>query len=182
MTPKFNGQGLVREFTSNKLHIREYDNRDFLGKDSAGAVADIMNRVINEKGRVRMVFASAPSQNDFLKYLKERDDIDWSKVYAFHMDNYVGLPMDHPQSFSQFLVDRLFKYKPEAHFFPINSAAENPEEEVKRYKALLTEAPIDIMVLGIGESGHLAFIDPPFCDFDDPAFFKISPLDEEDLP
>ena len=181
MTPKFTGEGLVREFTSNKLHVREYENRDLLGKDSARAVADIMNRVIAEKGKVRMVFASAPSQNDFLSYLKDRNDIDWSKVYAFHMDNYVGLPMDHPQSFSQFLVDRLFKFKPEAHFFPINSAAEDPDEEVRRYKSLLLEAPIDIMILGIGESGHLAFIDPPFCDFDDPAFFKLSPLDEETL-
>jgi len=181
MLPRFTGEGLVREFKSNKLHVREYENRDLLGRDSAQAVADIMNRVIAEKGRVRMVFASAPSQNDFLKYLKEREDIDWSKVYAFHMDNYVGLPMEHPQSFSQFLVDRLFAFKPEAHFFPINSAAKDPEEEVKRYKALLTEEPIDIMILGIGESGHLAFIDPPFCDFNDPAFYKISPLDEETL-
>ena len=181
LQPVFTGEGLVREFNSHKLHVREYENRDLLGKDAAHAVAGVMNKVIAEKGRVRMVFASAPSQNDFLKYLGEREDIDWSKVYAFHMDNYVGLPIDHPQSFSQFLVDRLFAFKPEAHFYPINSAAEDPEEEVKRYKALLTEEPIDIMILGIGESGHLAFIDPPYCDFDDPAFFKISPLDEETL-
>ena len=179
--PHFKNEGLIREFKSSKLNIKEYENRDFLGRDAAHSVAGIMQKVIAQNGKVRMVFASAPSQNDFLKYLNDEKDIDWSKVYAFHMDNYVGLPVEHPQSFSQFLIDRLFKYKPEAHFFPINSAAKNPEEEVKRYKALLQEEPIDIMILGIGESGHLAFIDPPYCDFDDDAFFKISPLDEETL-
>jgi len=179
--PNFSGKGLIRTFKGGELNVREYENRDMLGIDAAMAVADQLKHYIKENGKVRIVFASAPSQNDFLKYLKDEEGIDWSKVYAFHMDNYVGLPMDHSESFSQFLVDRLFKFKPEANFYPINSGAENPEEEVKRYKALLTEEPIDIMILGIGESGHLAFIDPPFCDFDDPAFFKVSELDEETL-
>jgi len=177
----FSNNELIREFKKGKLHIKEYENRDVLGEDAAQVVATMMKNLITEKGKVRMVFASAPSQNDFLNYLKKEKNIDWSKVYAFHMDNYVGLPIDHPQSFSQFLIDRIFKNLPDVNFFPINSEAKNPEEEVKRYKALLLEEPIDIMILGIGESGHLAFIDPPFCDFDDDSFFKISPLDEETL-
>jgi glucosamine-6-phosphate deaminase len=180
-TPDFTNRGLLREFKSNKLNIKEYENRDSLGKDAARTVAKIMKNVIDEKGKVRMVFASAPSQNDFLNYLKEDKSINWSKVYAFHMDNYVGLPVDHPQSFSQFLIDRLFKDIPEVNFYPINSEAKDPDAEVKRYKDLLLEEPLDIMILGIGESGHLAFIDPPFCDFNDDSFFKISPLDEETL-
>jgi len=178
---EINRNGLSREFRADELNVLVYKNRDLLGVSVAKAVATQMRKVIEENGKVRVVFASAPSQNDFLKHIKEEKGIDWSKVYAFHMDNYVGLPIDHEQSFSQFLVDRLFKFIPEANFYPIDSAAENPEEEVKRYKALLTEAPIDIMILGIGESGHLAFIDPPYCDFDDDAFFKVSPLDEETL-
>ena len=181
ITTEFNQEGLVRTFKAEDLNVLVYNNRDLLGRSAAAEVAAQMRKTIAEKGKVRMMFASAPSQNDFLKYLKKEEGIDWSKVYAFHMDNYVGLPNDHPESFSQFLIDRLFNEKPEANFFPINSAAENPEKEVKRYKALLTEEPLDIMILGIGESGHLAFIDPPFCDFDDDAFFKISPLDEETL-
>jgi len=179
--PNFTNKGLVREFKSDKLHIKEYENRDVLGKDAAQAVAKIIKNTISEKGKARIVFASAPSQNDFLNNLKNEDGIDWSKVYAFHMDNYVGLPIDHPQSFSQFLIDRLFVDLPEVNFFPIDSNADDPEKEVERYKKLLLEEPIDIMILGIGESGHLAFIDPPFCDFDDDSFFKISPLDDETL-
>lgn len=181
LQPNFGDGGLVRTLKSAELNIREYENRDLLGIDAAKVVADQLKHYIKVKGKVRIVFASAPSQNDFLKYLNNEEGIDWSKVYAFHMDNYVGLPNDHSESFSQFLVDRLFTNKPEANFYPINSGAVNPNEEVKRYKALLTEAGIDIMILGIGESGHLAFIDPPFCDFDDDSYFKISELDEETL-
>jgi len=144
--PDFTNKGLVREFKSDKLHIKEYKNRDVLGKDAAQAVAKIIKNTISEKGKARIVFASAPSQNDFLNYLKNEDGIDWSKVYAFHMDNYVGLPIDHPQSFSQFLIDRLFVDLPEVNFFPIDSSADDPEKEVERYKKLLLEEPIDIMM------------------------------------
>jgi len=126
-----------------------------------------------------MVFASAMSQTDFLKYLCDEKDIDWTKVYAFHLDEYKDFPPDHEQSFSRFLIDRLFSKVKDANFYPINSEASESEEECRRYTALLTEAPIDIMILGIGESGHLAFIDPPYCNFNDPKIFKITELDEQ---
>ena len=179
MTPKFKRNGLVRELTSDKLHVLEYENRNLLGRSAASAVADLMRRTVAEKGKVRMVFASAMSQTDFLKYLAEEPDIDWTKVYAFHLDNYKDFPSDHEQSFSRFLVDRLFSRVEGVKFFPINSDTPEPDEECRRYTALLTAAPIDIMILGIGESGHLAFIDPSYCDFNDPKTFKTSELDKE---
>ena len=179
MTPKFRRDGLVREFVSEKLHVLEYENRDFLGRSAAAAVADLMRRTIAGKGRVRMVFASAMSQTDFLKYLGEEREIDWTKVYAFHLDEYKDFPSDHEQSFSRFLIDRLFSRVKGVHFSPINSEALDSEAECRRYAGLLTEAPIDIMILGIGESGHLAFIDPPYCNFNDPETFKIAELDEQ---
>ena len=179
MTSDFLSEGLVRELMSDKLHVLEYENRDLLGRSAAHTVADIMRRTIDEKGRVRMVFASAMSQTDFLKYLGEEPDIDWTKVYAFHLDDYKEFPPDHEQSFSRFLIDRLFNRVEGVNFFPINSQASDPEDECRRYSSLLKEAPIDIMILGIGESGHLAFIDPSYCDFNDPAIFKTSQLDKE---
>ena len=179
MTPKFKRNGLVRELTSDKLHVLEYDNRDLLGHSAASAVADLMRRTIFEKGRVRMVFASAMSQTDFLKYLGEKPDIDWTKVFAFHLENYKDFPFDHEQSFSRFLVDRLFSRVEGVNFFPINSEASDPDEECRRYSDLLKEDPIDIMILGIGESGHLAVIEPSCCNFNDPAVFKTSKLDKE---
>ncbi len=179
MTPTFGRKGLLREFVREQLHLLEYENRDLLGQSAAQAVADLMRRTITSKGHVRMVFASAMSQVDFLKYLGEEKDIAWSKVSAFHLDNYKNFPSDHEQSFSQFLVDRLFSRVPGAHFFPINSEVDDPDAEIQRYTSLLTEDPIDIMILGIGESGHLAFIDPEFCDFHDPKIFKVTELDQQ---
>ena len=179
MKHEFSKKGLIREFSADKLHVLEYENRDLLGRSAASAVADLMRRIISEKEKVRMVFASAMSQTDFLKYLGEEPDIDWTKVYAFHLDNYKDFPPDHEQSFSQFLIDRLFSRVKGTRFFPINSDAPDPDEECRRYTALLTAEPIDIMILGIGESGHLAFIDPSYCDFNDTETFKTSELDKE---
>jgi glucosamine-6-phosphate deaminase len=159
--------------------VLEYTDRDLLGRAAARAVADAMRRVIAERGDVRIVFASAMSQVDFLKYLSGEEGLSWNKVYAFHLDNYKDFPSNHEQSFSQFLIDRLFSKVDGAHFYPIDSQAKQPEVEVERYTRLLTRRPIDIMILGIGESGHLAFIDPPFCDFNDPKTFKTTPLDEQ---
>lgn len=178
MNPDFSRNGVVREFEKEHLHVLVFENRDLLGRSSAQAVADLMRRVIAEKGRVRMVFASAMSQVDFLKYLGEERGIDWTRVTAFHLDDYVNFPMSHPQSFSRFLIDRLFSRTPGVDFHPVDSEAKDPAAECRRYAALLNEAPIDIMILGIGESGHLAFIDPPYCDFNDPETFKLTDLDE----
>ena len=179
MQPAFRKNGLAREFKAEKLHVLEFENRDLLGRSAASAVAGLMRRVIQEKGRVRMVFASAMSQVDFLKYLGEEPDLDWTKATAFHLDDYVDFPSSHPQSFSRFLVDRLFSRTPGVDFRPVDSESKNPAAECIRYAALLNEAPIDIMILGIGESGHLAFIDPPYCDFHDPETFKLTDLDEQ---
>jgi len=179
MQPNFSREGLARERTAGKLHVLEFENRDLLGRSAASTVADLMRRVIREKQRVRMVFASAMSQIDFLKYLGEEKDIDWTKVSAFHLDDYVSFPSDHPQSFSRFLIDRLFSRTRGVDFHPVGSEAKDPAAECRRYAALLNEAPIDIMILGIGESGHLAFIDPPYCDFNDPETFKLTELDEQ---
>jgi glucosamine-6-phosphate deaminase len=179
MTPSFLRNGLVREFMCEKLHVLEYENRDILGRSASHAISDLMRRVISEKGRVRMVFASAMSQTDFLKYLGKESDIDWTKVFAFHLDQYRDFPIDDEQSFSRFLIDRLFSRVEGANFFPINSEAPDAGEECRRYASLIEEAPIDIMILGIGESGHLAFIDPEYCDFNDPETFKTTKLDEQ---
>ena len=126
-----------------------------------------------------MIFASAMSQTDFLNYLGEESDMDWTKVFAFHLDQYKDFPSNDEQSFSRFLIDRLFSRVEGVNFFPIDSEAPDPHEECYRYSSLLEEAPIDIMILGIGESGHLAFIDPEYCDFNDPETFKITELDDQ---
>jgi glucosamine-6-phosphate deaminase len=125
-----------------------------------------------------MVFASAPSQDEFLATLSCRTDIAWDRVVAFHMDEYIGLPADAPQSFGRFLRERLFdKAQPgEVHF--IDGQASDPEAECHRYTGLLQAHPVDIVCAGIGENGHLAFNDPHVADFSDPLLVKVVELDK----
>ncbi|WP_331280162.1 6-phosphogluconolactonase [Alicyclobacillus macrosporangiidus] len=134
-----------------------------------------MNRLLTERGHIRMVFAAAPSQNELLAHLAQHP-IDWSRVTAFHMDEYIGLAPDDPRRFAHYLRTHLFDLvRPGA--VHILDPAGDPEQECRRYTRLLQEAPIDVICLGIGENGHIAFNDPGVADFEDPAWVKVVPLD-----
>jgi glucosamine-6-phosphate deaminase len=163
--------------TIDSLKVKVYADRRFMGQAAGGEVAARLKQKLKEQRLVRMIFAAAPSQLEMLARLAAEPDIDWSRVTAFHMDEYIGLPPDSPQLFSRFLQRHLFdKVKP-GSVHPIDST-NDPEAECRRYAALLQRAPIDIVCLGIGENGHLAFNDPPVADFDDPKKVKIVELDE----
>ncbi|WP_010272187.1 glucosamine-6-phosphate deaminase [Paenibacillus senegalensis] len=169
-------QPIVTEL-KDKLKVRVYNSRDDMGRAAAANTAARMKQLLKEKDRIRMVFAAAPSQNEFLQALTEDQQLDWSRVTAFHMDEYIGLPEDAPQRFSQFLKEKLFdKVNPgELHLIQSSNGA---EEECRRYTELLNEAPIDIVCLGIGENGHIAFNDPPVANFEDPEVMKPVELDD----
>ena len=151
----------------DRLKVRVYGDRAAMGNAAGSDVAQKMRELLSEKERVRMVFAAAPSQRETLRTLAGKPGIDWSRVVAFHMDEYVGLSKDDPQSFGRFLSDALFDVvEPgEVHF--IDGTA-RPAEECARYAALIRAAPVDMVCLGVGENGHIAFNDPPVADFDDP--------------
>lgn len=168
---------MIQSRTVDSLQVRVYANRSELGKAAGQAAAERFRMLLSQKQTVRVIFAAAPSQNEFLATLAADEGIDWSRVVAFHMDEYVGLPPGAPQRFSRFLKERLFDLvKPGAVHLIDGSAS--AEEECERYAALLREAPIDIVCLGIGENGHLAFNDPPVADFDDPLAVKPVELDD----
>lgn len=152
--------------------------RTQLGAEAAKAVADKIKEIQQQKDRVNMIFASAPSQNEFLEFLKNEEGIAWEKVNAFHMDEYVGLDNTAPQNFANFLEDRLFRFVPVGSFHRLDGNAENSEEEISRYSALLAANPVDIVCMGIGENCHIAFNDPHVADFNDPAAVKVVELDE----
>jgi len=136
-----------------------------------------MREVIARQGSVTMVFAAAPSQNEFLATLASLKSMNWDRVTAFHMDEYVGLPADAPQGFANFLQDRLYDLvKPGVVHF-LNGQAAIPERECRRYADLLEAHPVDIVCAGIGENGHLAFNDPPVADFADLVKVKVVELD-----
>jgi glucosamine-6-phosphate deaminase len=168
----------VVQTTVDRLHVRVYKSRDAMGAAAAAEVVNKMKEVQARKGRVRMVFAAAPSQNELLMHLCRAEGVDWSRVEAFHMDEYIGLPEDSPQRFSYYLQEHLFRHvQPgQVHLIEPNG---DPERECARYAQLLSEAPIDIVCLGIGENGHIAFNDPGVANFDDPAVVKSVCLDEK---
>jgi glucosamine-6-phosphate deaminase len=168
-------------FRKDKLNVEVFSNRQDMGKAAGMATGNKMKKLLQIKDRIRMVFAAAPSQNEFLEALIQVKDIDWSRVTAFHMDEYIGLSNDAPQRFSQYLNERLFHIvKPgEVHLIDCNHDSSNAvQDECTRYGSLLLEAPIDIVCIGIGENGHIAFNDPPVADFEDAETIKPVQLDE----
>src|SRR5215211_3744928 len=170
--------GLERNFRAEQLNVYVYESRLKMGRAAASVIAAEIRRAIEERGRAVVILASAPSQNEFLASLAEAPDIDWPRVTAFHLDEYLGMGDRAPQSFRKFLIDRLVNKVPLGQFHGLRGDAPDGTAEAKRYAKLLDENPPDLAVLGIGENGHLAFIDPPFCDFNDPEGVKVVQLDE----
>lgn len=158
------------------LKIQVYTNRENMGEAAAADVISKIKELLAQKEHIRLVFAAAPSQNEFLDYLTKAEGINWSRVTAFHMDEYIGLPEDAPQKFSAFLSRHLFDKinLGQVHFI---EGSLSSDSECKRYKELIKEAPIDLICLGIGENGHIAFNDPPVADFNDPELVKVVELD-----
>ena len=171
-------EGLVQSFRADNLNVYVYENRKSMGKAAAAVIAAELRHAIQERGSASVILASAPSQNEFLADLAEAPDLDWSRVTAFHLDEYLGMDDRAPQSFRRFLIDRLVNKVPLREFHGLRGDAPDAAEETNRYAELLRANPPDIGVLGIGENGHLAFIDPPFCDFNDPQAVKVVELDE----
>ena len=170
--------GLERNFRADQLNVYVYESRPQMGQAAASVIAAEIRRAIEERGRAVVILASAPSQNEFLANLADAADIDWSRVTAFHLDEYLGMEDNAPQSFRKFLIDRFVSKVPLGQFHGLRGEAPDGNAEAKRYAELLAENPPDIGILGIGENGHLAFIDPPFCDFNDPEAVKVVQLDE----
>ncbi|MDF2430445.1 MAG: glucosamine-6-phosphate deaminase [Mucilaginibacter sp.] len=166
--------------TINKdsLTIKVFESRSSMGLDAANLVSEKISELLKTKQFVNMIFAAAPSQNDFLDELIKKD-IEWNRINAFHMDEYVGLDANAPQGFGNFLRDRLFKKVSFRSVQYLNGNAGDLEAECNRYANLLSLQPADIVCMGIGENTHLAFNDPHVADFNDPHVVKIVDLDME---
>lgn len=167
----------------DRLRVQVYADRAAMGAVAGMAVAAALRERLARQPRARIIFAAAPSQREMLATLGAASGIDWRRVTAFHMDEYLDLPDDAPQRFGQFLRDHLFaRVEPGAvHYLAARPIAGDDDvaatTECARYAALLRSAPIDIVCLGIGENGHLAFNDPPVADFADRALVKPVTLD-----
>lgn len=160
-----------------RLAWRMYTTREEMGLAAAAYTEGLITMLLEKQAEIRMIFAAAPSQKEMLAGLLHSPSIDWSRITAFHMDEYLGLAPDAPQGFGRFLRERLLGKVPFKTVHYLQGQTTHPEEECSRYAALLHEAPIDICCLGIGENGHIAFNDPPVADFNDPVWVKPVELD-----
>lgn len=133
---------------------------------------------LDARGAGNVMFASGTSQLAFLDVLAARPGIDWSRVTGFHMDEYVGIDGDAPQSFARYMREHIVSRVRPGAFHYLDGTATDPDAECARYAALLADHPLDLCCLGIGENGHLAFNDPPVADFADPRSVKVVTLDD----
>lgn len=168
----------MKTLKKDLLTVNIYSTRDEMGKAAASDVKACILSLLEKKETINMIFAAAPSQNEVLAALANDSEIPRNRVNAFHMDEYIGLPADAPQGFGNFLKDHIFGIANFKSVNYINISAPDAEEECRRYSELLAKYPTDIVVMGIGENGHIAFNDPPVADFNDPKAVKPVQLDE----
>ena len=168
---------LIKTIETEQLVTRVYDTRAEMGAAAAEAAVRAIKDVLATKDFANVIFAAAPSQNETLAALLA-SDLDFSRIRAFHMDEYVGLSINDPPSFARYLFDHVFSHAPFASVEYIPAAAPSATEACAAYTAKLAECPPDVVLMGIGENGHIAFNDPPVADFADPAVIKPVRLDD----
>jgi glucosamine-6-phosphate deaminase len=158
------------------MQVRIAEDVAELGAFAAHDIANAMRKILRAQPRLRMIFAAAPSQSAMLASLRSETEIDWPRVTAFHMDEYLGLPAEAPQRFGGWLVREFFCHVPIGEIHLI-APADDAASICHAYASLLAQAPIDLVLLGIGTNGHLAFNDPP-ADLNDPKPVRVVALDE----
>ena len=177
MLPGTTASAPVKTETVDRLRVQVYADRQGMGRAAGKDIAAKIMELHEGQEIIRMVFAAAPSQHEVLDALVAARHIDWARIDVFHMDEYVGLPAGAPQRFSHFLNQKLFHKVMPRTVHLIDGGAPDTDAACRQYAALLTQAPIDIVCLGIGENGHIAFNDPPVADFADAALVKRVQLD-----
>jgi len=159
-----------------RVEVKTYVDRATASRAGACDAARAIRAAIAARGRARIVAATGASQIDFLSVLTSVPGIDWRRVEMFHLDEYVGLPADHPASFRRYLIERLIGPAGIVHYHLLDGERD-PERAAADAGALLAEREPDVAFVGIGENGHLAFNDPP-ADFEAVQPYLIVSLDD----
>lgn len=171
-------KNLIREFKVDALRVLVYKTRSDMGTAAYELYKQKVKQIAaDKKENIRAIFAAAHSQSDFFAALAQDKEIDFSRIDAFHMDEYMGLGDDAPQNFGNFLKNIIFSKQNFNTVNYVNPGAGNIDEECLRYEKILKAAPLDIVSLGIGENGHIAFNDPCEARFDDPRWVRETALD-----
>ncbi|WP_037366030.1 glucosamine-6-phosphate deaminase [Nakamurella lactea] len=171
---------LDHQNVAGDLRVTVYPSPEAMAAAAALNTAGILRQAVAERGRARAIFATGNSQLAFIDALAEQD-IPWSAVTVFHMDEYIGIARDHPASFRRWIFERIAEPFSPAAVEYLDGEAADVAAECRRYESLLRQAPIDLTCMGIGENGHLAFNEPGQTDFDDPRWVNVITLTPESL-
>lgn len=161
----------------DNLIVKIFENRNDMGACAAREAATYIRRLAKDKDEINILFAAAPSQNEFLNALLNEKDVPWDKVNAMQLDDYINISNDAPQKFANFLKRSFFDHLTLKSCLLIDSE-NSTSEELMRYTKILQEYPVDISFIGIGENAHIAFNDPGIADFNDPLYIKEIALDD----
>jgi glucosamine-6-phosphate deaminase len=172
---------MSRDFNADELSVRVFADVEELASAAAADAAGAVRAAIEARGDANVMLATGNSQLAFLGELVKHTDLDWSRVTAFHMDEYVGLPPTHTASFQRYMRERVAATLPVKTFHYLTGDTGDAQAEADRYAVLLRAHPLDLCCCGIGENGHLAFNDPPVADFTDPLDVKIVALEPASL-
>lgn len=168
---------LVKEFSKDKLKVKIYSSRQAMGQGAACEAVAYIKELLDVQSEVNIIFAAAPSQNEFLASVAAAD-LEWGRINAFHMDEYIGLKEDAPQGFGNFLRRAIFDKVPFRSVHYLNGLIESGKA-CAEYAKLLEQNPVDVVFMGIGENGHIAFNDPHVANFNDTEWVKVVNLDEK---
>jgi len=171
----YNSSGFNSKYGDEAM-LKIFNDKKSLSKAAAVHAASSIREAIATNGRARIVLATGAAAFDFLEFLSHEPGIDWSKVEAFHLDEYIGLPITHPASFRKILQERIVQKAGIGKFHPLDGE-HDAEAVVEQVSKEIASAPIDVAFVGIGENGHLAFNDPP-ADFETEKPYIIVNLDE----
>ena len=163
--------------TVGRLTVEIFPDVTELARSAARSAADALRAAIADRGEANVMLATGNSQLVFLAELVTYTDVDWGRITAFHMDEYVGLPPTHTASFQRYMRERVAANVPFRVFHYLQGDTGDAPQEAQRYADLLRAHPLDLCCCGIGENGHLAFNDPPVADFDDPLDVKVVALE-----
>lgn len=162
---------------AGNLTLNVYESQEAMGRAVAEDVAQRLHALAVQHKTVPMIFATGASQLATLKALTAIENVPWSQVMGFHMDEYLGISEDHPASFRNYLREHLTRRVPQLRFYAIDGSNADPGKVCREYAKLLRDYPPLLCLLGIGENGHLAFNDPAEADFHDPEEIKVVTLD-----
>ncbi len=169
----------LHAFQLDKAQIRVFSTKANMGEAAAAHAASILRDAIANRGCARVIVATGPSQDSFIHALVQAPKVAWNNIDVFHMDEYVGVGVEHPASFRRWLKEHLVNHVYPGRVNYLNADVTDLAAESRRYEHLLQSAPLDACFLGFGENGHIAFNEPHLADFNDPLAIKRVSLDDK---